>query len=85
MEKCRKELPDITYCLDEYSAANGAAALLVLTEWNRFRQLDFQKIRSVMTGPHLFDGRNIYDPAVIRRFGFIYEGVGRAGDDNAKK
>lgn len=78
MEKCRKILPDIIYCDDEYAAATGAHALLVLTEWNRFKQLNFQKLRSVMTGPYLFDGRNIYDPAVIRRFGFVYEGVGRA-------
>jgi UDPglucose 6-dehydrogenase len=85
MEKCKKEVPDIAYCVDEYAAAAGAAALLVLTEWNRFRQLDFQKLRSVMSGPYLFDGRNIYDPAVVRRFGFIYEGVGRAADENVKK
>ena len=77
MEKCKKILPDIIYCADEYSAAEGAVALLMLTEWNRFRQINFNRIKRLMSGVHIFDGRNMYDPAVVQRYGFVYYGVGR--------
>ena len=72
----------VSYCEDEYDAAAGAHAILVLTEWNRFRQLNFSRLKRVMADRYLFDGRNIYDPAVVKRFGFIYEGVGRAVENN---
>ncbi len=78
MEKCKKQLPDITYCSDSYDAASGADALMVLTEWNRFKQLNFNKLKEVMAGGAVvFDGRNIYKPELVRRAGFRYYGVGR--------
>ncbi|MEW6202767.1 MAG: UDP-glucose/GDP-mannose dehydrogenase family protein [bacterium] len=77
MEKCKKIMPDIVYCADEYSAVEGADALLILTEWNRFRQINFNRIKQLMKGTHIFDGRNIYDPSVVQRHGFVYRGVGR--------
>lgn len=82
MENVRAAGFDVQYCEDEYDAAAGAHAILVLTEWNRFRQLNFSRLKRVMADRYLFDGRNIYDPAVVKRFGFIYEGVGRAVENN---
>ena len=55
----------------------GCDALVVVTEWNEFKQLDLQRIRDLMRRPVLFDGRNIYDPVMIRQLGFEYRGVGR--------
>jgi len=55
----------------------GADALVVVTEWNEFREPDFGKIKALMRRPAVFDGRNIYDPRVLREHGFHYEGIGR--------
>jgi len=55
----------------------GADALVVVTEWNEFREPDFRKIKTLMRNPAIFDGRNIYDPRVLRAHGFHYEGIGR--------
>jgi len=80
MEKCKSILPDITYCEDAYSAAKGADALMVLTEWNHFKHLALPRLKEVMAGCFLFDGRNIYNPETVRRAGFKYYGVGRESD-----
>jgi UDPglucose 6-dehydrogenase len=58
-------------------AAEGADAVLVLTEWNEFRWLDFQRLREVMAAPVVVDARNLLDPHLLRQMGFTYEGVGR--------
>ncbi|MBM3305815.1 MAG: UDP-glucose/GDP-mannose dehydrogenase family protein [Candidatus Aminicenantes bacterium] len=68
---------NITYCEDEYEAADGADALVILTEWNQFRHLDLERIKSIMKGRFFFDFRNIYEPGELTTLGFIYEGVGR--------
>jgi UDPglucose 6-dehydrogenase len=60
-----------------YAAAAGASALLVVTEWREFRSPDFTALRGAMRTPVLFDGRNLYDPALLRSFGFEYHGIGR--------
>jgi UDPglucose 6-dehydrogenase len=60
-----------------YEAVTGADALAVVTEWNEFREPDFERIRSLMRRPAIFDGRNIYNPVVLREMGFHYEGIGR--------
>jgi UDPglucose 6-dehydrogenase len=60
-----------------YEAVTGADALIVVTEWNEFREPDFGRIKSLMRNPAIFDGRNIYDPKVLRDAGFHYEGIGR--------
>jgi len=67
----------ISLCARAYEAVAGAHALVVVTEWNEFREPDFAKIRSLMLHPAVFDGRNIYDPQVLRNLGFHYEGIGR--------
>jgi UDPglucose 6-dehydrogenase len=67
----------IALCGRAYEAVTGADALVVVTEWNEFREPDFGKIKSLMRRPAIFDGRNIYDPRVLREHGFHYEGIGR--------
>jgi UDPglucose 6-dehydrogenase len=67
----------VEYCEDAYATARGADALLLVTEWDEFRRLDFDRIKPVMRRPVLVDGRNIYDPRAMRDRGFIYRGVGR--------
>jgi len=67
----------ITYCADEYSAAEDADAVVLLTEWNQFRRLDLARILRSMRGKHFFDFRNVYEPEDMIKLGFVYEGVGR--------
>jgi UDPglucose 6-dehydrogenase len=67
----------VAFCGRAYEALSGADALVVVTEWNEFREPDFAKIRSLMRRPAIFDGRNIYDPRLLRELGFYYEGIGR--------
>jgi UDPglucose 6-dehydrogenase len=59
------------------AALDGADALIVVTEWKEFRSPDFADIRSRLREPVLFDGRNLYDPAMVRSAGLEYHGVGR--------
>ena len=62
---------------DAYAACRGAAAVVVLTEWDEFRWLDFVKVREALAAPVLVDARNLLDPAQVRRLGFSYTGIGR--------
>ena len=62
---------------DPYSCAEGADALVLLTEWKQFRQPDFIRVRGLMRMPVLFDGRNIYDPSELSTLGYLYHGIGR--------
>jgi UDPglucose 6-dehydrogenase len=62
---------------DPYAAVDGADGLFVVTEWNEFRQPDFDRLRAQMRQPVIFDGRNIYDPKRMRERGFTYYGIGR--------
>ncbi|MCL4338773.1 UDP-glucose/GDP-mannose dehydrogenase family protein [Patescibacteria group bacterium] len=78
MDKAREVLPeDITYAKSAMDAVSGTDAVLVLTEWNEFKQLDLSALKSVMRRAYLFDGRNIYDPQKVKSLGFTYKGVGR--------
>ncbi|HEV8537963.1 MAG TPA: UDP-glucose/GDP-mannose dehydrogenase family protein [Bacteroidota bacterium] len=80
LEEARKDLGNtVTYYEDNYRTLVGADALVVVTEWNEFRRPDFDKMRSLMRGHVIFDGRNIYNPAVLKEKGFAYFGVGRGG------
>jgi len=67
----------VTYCGDEYDAAEGADALVLATEWNQFRGLDVSKLRARLREPVVVDLRNVYDPDVLRSMGIRYTGVGR--------
>lgn len=78
MEKARQIQPNITYAENAYDAARDADALLIVTEWNEFKFLNMERIKAVMRGHVLFDGRNIYDPARMKRLGFDYYCIGRS-------
>ena len=69
----------ISYCRTAYEAAAGAHALLVLTEWNEFRELDLRRVCELMEVPILVDGRNLYQPSAARNAGFEYHSIGREG------
>ncbi|MBV8805654.1 MAG: UDP-glucose/GDP-mannose dehydrogenase family protein, partial [Sinobacteraceae bacterium] len=60
-----------------YEAAQGADALCIVTEWQEFRSPDFDRLREIMQAPLIFDGRNLYDPSMVGRFGFEYYAIGR--------
>jgi UDPglucose 6-dehydrogenase len=72
-----RRLDGIDLSDDPYGACDGAAVLVVLTEWDEFRRLDFAKVATAMGTPRVVDARNLLDPAALRRLGFTYEGVGR--------
>ncbi len=67
----------VTLCQRSYEAVEGADALVLATEWNEFREPDFERVRLLMRHAAIFDGRNIYNPRHLRELGFHYEGVGR--------
>lgn len=79
MDNARSALGEtrVTYCADAYTAAKGVDGLLVATEWNEFRNLDLEKVKSLMKLPILFDVRNIFEPAKMKKLGFRYFGTGR--------
>jgi len=77
MENMKKVFPGIGYCRNPYSAVEGADALIICTEWDEFRQADKKKIKSLMKGDFVFDGRNIWDPEEMKELGFRYFCVGR--------
>jgi len=68
----------VTFASTAYEAAEGADAIIILTEWDEFREPDFKKIKKIMKQHIIIDGRNIYDPAEMKQLGFKYIGVGRA-------
>lgn len=72
------ERDDIEVVSDPYAACEGAHVLAVLTEWDDFRWLDFDKVKDVMAEPRIVDGRNLLDPPTMRNLGFAYDGVGRS-------
>src|SRR5476649_1106147 len=77
MEQARPLMANVNFCDDAYSCAEGASALVIVTEWEQFRALDFARLKQVMQRPVLVDLRNIYSPEDVARHGFAYEGVGR--------
>jgi UDPglucose 6-dehydrogenase len=76
-ENATRLFEDVVFCDDPYQVAQGADALVLVTEWNEFKQLDMARVKSLMRQPVLMDGRNIYDPARMAEMGFIYRGMGR--------
>jgi UDPglucose 6-dehydrogenase len=67
----------VTCCENPYEVAENADALLLVSEWNEFKQLDMERVKALMRQPVLLDGRNIYDPTRMRGLGFTYRGMGR--------
>ena len=77
MEQSKTELSDICYCDGPYSCADGADALVIVTEWEQFRALDLDRLKRAMACPVIIDLRNIYQPQDVIAHGFRYESVGR--------
>jgi len=77
MEEARNLLPTVTLCANAYEAAAGADALILMTEWNQFRNLDLERIKSSLKRPVFLDLRNVYEPARMAALGFRYSSVGR--------
>jgi len=84
MENAKSIFSDVTYCDDAYTTAEGADALVLATEWNEFRALNFERVNKALRQPVLIDLRNVYDPARMAAHGFKYTSVGRV-DDRRKK
>lgn len=78
MENARKLIDGIEYAKGPYEAAQGADAVVIVTEWNQFRALDLDRLKSTMASPVLVDLRNIYRPDEVTAHGFTYEGIGRS-------
>lgn len=78
MDEARKVFGEkIVYMKDNYEVVRDADALAVITEWNEFRRPNFDKMKSLMKSPVIFDGRNIYEPKEMKEHGFTYYGIGR--------
>ncbi|HTO40235.1 MAG TPA: UDP-glucose/GDP-mannose dehydrogenase family protein, partial [Rhizomicrobium sp.] len=77
-KEARKHL-DLTYCSEAYEALEGADGVVILTEWNEFRALDFARVKGLLKSPLMVDLRNIYRPAQMAEEGFTYVSVGRPG------
>jgi len=77
MDNARQILPEVEYAEDAYGAARGADGLVIATEWNQFRNLDWDRIKGLLIRPVVVDLRNIYDPPRMRDLGFTYACVGR--------
>jgi UDPglucose 6-dehydrogenase len=78
MEVARHILPAVELFKDPYEMASGCDGVMVVTEWNEFKQLDLDQLKSVLKQPVIFDGRNIYDPSIMKERGFTYRAVGRS-------
>ncbi len=80
-ENMKEQFPEdparVLYCDSAYQAAAGVNALLIITEWKEFLDIDLKKIKDLMANPIIIDGRNIYDPERVRKLGFEYYSVGR--------
>lgn len=83
LEEACRILPSLQPCRDAYHAAEGADALIIMTEWNQFRSLDFEQLKGVMRRPLLIDLRNVYDSARVAAAGFTHVSVGRRSKDAA--
>ena len=77
MEQAKSLIGNVAFCEDAYSCAESASALVIVTEWEQFRALDFERLKTVMAQPVLVDLRNVYRPEEVVRHGFVYESVGR--------
>ncbi len=84
MENAGKVLKHVTLCENPYQVAENADALVLATEWNEFKQLDFAKLKATMKQPVILDGRNLWDSEILKKQGFTYMGIGR-GDLTLKE
>lgn len=80
LEVARPLLPGVELFTDPYEMARGCDAIVVITPWNEFKQLDLEKIKGLLKSPVIFDARNIYNPAEMKALGFKYRSIGRGFD-----
>lgn len=78
MEKVQSVFPGIEFCNNAYEALKDSHCLVLVTEWDEYKKLDFKKVKKVMKNHTVVDGRNLYDPGKIKKMGFIYKGIGRS-------
>lgn len=78
IQNAKKIIKGVKYVENAYEVAENAECLVILTEWNEFKELDLKKIKSIMKLPNIVDGRNIYDPETVKKMGFNYTGIGRS-------
>ena len=78
VENAKKELNNVEFVEKPYDAVEGSDVLLILTEWDEFRSIDLEKVKSLLKEPIIFDGRNIYDSELMKKHGFTYYSIGRA-------
>ncbi|MBN1918263.1 MAG: UDP-glucose/GDP-mannose dehydrogenase family protein [Verrucomicrobia bacterium] len=77
MPNSEKLLEGVEFCKGSYEVADGADALVIITEWDEFQTLDLERVRTLLNQPIIIDGRNVFDPAKMDELGFIYKSVGR--------
>lgn len=77
IERRYQHQPLLSCCEDPYQACQNSDALLLMTEWKTYWNPDFARLKSLLKAPVVFDGRNVYDPHIMRQYGFVYQGVGR--------
>ena len=76
MERTKRIFPNIVYCRNPYEVCEGTDALVILTEWDEFKELDMKRVKALLKTPIIIDGRNIFDPEIMREDGFLYTGIG---------
>jgi UDPglucose 6-dehydrogenase len=77
LEEATRLLPGLVHCTNPYDAAQGADALVLMTEWNQFRNLDLERVKAALRRPTFIDLRNVYEPSRLESLGFHYISVGR--------
>jgi len=77
MPKVKRVLKNISFCQDPYQVAKNSDCLVIMTEWEEFRQLDLRRIKRLLRQPIIIDGRNIFLPKQMSKLGFIYKSIGR--------
>ena len=85
MEEAKKLLDGVEWCDSAYDALTGADVVAIITEWNEFRALDLDRVKSLMKHPRMIDFRNIYDPKEMAAAGFDYACIGRPWKNPEKK
>ena len=78
MENFSKEYDEVLYCASEFDAVKGADAVIIMTEWNLYRNIDMERVKKLMKGNIILDTRNVLDMERVKEMGFLYQGVGRA-------
>lgn len=78
MENMRKIFPDILYCNSPYEAANGSDAMIIMTDWDEFKHIDFIRMKNIMRSPIVIDARNIINPELLKQHGFFCDAIGQS-------